>query len=169
MTIEIREIRREDAASYREGLDAVCREGVFLEGIGAPSLKNTQTFVQRSIERDYPHFVAARGVEIIGWCDAIPGEAEGLAQMGMAVGKAFRRQGIGRRLVEAVIAKAREKGLKKIELGVYASNQAAVTFYRKAGFAVEGKKPHARLADRLRGDVLVMGLRLAPPSDSPES
>jgi ribosomal protein S18 acetylase RimI-like enzyme len=164
MHFVIREIRREDAPSYREALDEVCRERLYLAGLAAPPLKMTRTFVEGNIARDNPHFVATIDGRVVGWCDAIPGAPSSgmshVARMGMGVQKAYRSLGIGRRLMEAVIAKARRKGIEKIELGVYASNRAALALYRSAGFAVEGKKVRARLVDGVYDDVLLMGLFL---------
>jgi L-amino acid N-acyltransferase YncA len=164
MSIEIREIRSGDAPSYREALDAVCRERRFLAGLAAPSSKDTQAFVDRNIAADHPHFVAVEDCAVIGWCDAIPGDpATGLghvARMGMAVAKAHRGKGIGRRLMEAVIDKARRNGIEKIELSVYSTNQGAAALYLSAGFVVEGRKVKARLVDGTYDDILLMGLFL---------
>ncbi len=164
MDINIREIRSEDAPSYRVALDAVCKERRFLAGLAAPPMKASQKFVDQNLARDNPHFVAVVDGAVVGWCDAIPGEASAgmahVARMGMAVAKAFRGRGIGRRLMEAVIEKARRRGLEKIELSVYSTNQAAVALYESAGFVVEGKKLRGRLVDGTYDDILLMGLFL---------
>jgi ribosomal protein S18 acetylase RimI-like enzyme len=164
MNITIREIRREDAASYREALDSVCKERRYLAGVAAPSLKLTKAFVEGNIAKGYPHLVAIHDGRVVGWCDAIPGDSKmGLghvARLGMAVQEAYRRQGIGRRLLDTVIERARRIGIEKIELGVYASNKAALALYQGAGFAVEGKKLRARFLDQIYDDVLLLGLFL---------
>jgi ribosomal protein S18 acetylase RimI-like enzyme len=164
MSVEIREIRSGDAPSYRAALDAVCRERRFLAGLAAPSPRATQAFVDRNLARDHPHYVAVDGGAVVGWCDAIPGEASSgtahVARMGMAVARSHRRRGIGRRLMEAVIGKARRNGIEKIELSVYASNAGAVALYLSAGFGVEGRKLRGRLVDGSYDDVLLLGLLL---------
>jgi ribosomal protein S18 acetylase RimI-like enzyme len=107
--------------------------------------------------------VAVDAGAVVGWCDAIPGDAGAahVARMGMAVAKPYRGQGIGRRLMEAVIEKARQNGIEKIELSVYASNLGAVALYVSAGFATEGKKLRGRLVDGSYDDVVLMGLFLS--------
>jgi len=163
MSVEIREIRSGDAPSYRAALDAVCRERRFLAGLAAPPPRATQAFVNRNLARGHPHFVAVDAGAVVGWCDAIPGDAGAahVARMGMAVAKPYRGQGIGRRLMEAVIEKARQNGIEKIELSVYASNLGAVALYVSAGFATEGKKLRGRLVDGSYDDVVLMGLFLS--------
>lgn len=164
VNIAIRDIRREDAASYREALDSVCKERRYLAGVAAPSLKLTKAFIEGNIAKGYPHLVAIHDGQVVGWCDAIPGDPKmGLghvARLGMAVQKDYRRQGIGRRLLDTVIERAMRIGIEKIELGVYASNKAALALYQGAGFAVEGKKLRARFLDQIYDDVLLLGLFL---------
>jgi GNAT superfamily N-acetyltransferase len=50
------------------------------------------------------------------------------------VGKEYRGGGLGRRLVEHVMAWAREQGMTRITLLADRDNQAALDFYRKLGF-----------------------------------
>ncbi len=50
------------------------------------------------------------------------------------VGEGHRRQGIGRALFAAIRDAARERGLTRIELDVWAFNESAVRFYESIGF-----------------------------------
>ena len=52
----------------------------------------------------------------------------------LAVNKRYRRQGIGRKLVNFTIQRLKQKGLKKIVLHIRKENQAANSFYKKVGF-----------------------------------
>jgi ribosomal protein S18 acetylase RimI-like enzyme len=45
--------------------------------------------------------------------------------------EAFRRQGIGRKLLEAVMEQAREEGISHVHLQVLDWNEPAIRFYRK--------------------------------------
>jgi len=58
---------------------------------------------------------------------------------GMYVSPEFRRQGIGRALLETAIARAREMpGLRQIGLSVNTSNQTAHSLYQSCGFEEYG-------------------------------
>lgn len=56
----------------------------------------------------------------------------------LAVDPAYRRQGIGRSLLQSVIDEAKNQGASRITLEVRKSNDAAQRLYRSVGFATEG-------------------------------
>ena len=57
---------------------------------------------------------------------------------GLAVDPAYRRRGIARALLDAVIDEARSRGARRLTLRVFAPNAAARALYEAAGFEVEG-------------------------------
>jgi RimJ/RimL family protein N-acetyltransferase len=71
------------------------------------------------------------------------------AELGVAVRKEWRGLGIGAALMEAGIRWARSVGVRKLTLGVFATNERAVRLYRRLGFVEEG---------RLRGQVILDGV-----------
>jgi ribosomal-protein-alanine N-acetyltransferase len=60
--------------------------------------------------------------------------------LNFAVKKAFRRRGIGRRLIEKLLARLRDEGANKVFLEVRESNAAAIAFYRQWGFHEVGRR-----------------------------
>lgn len=63
---------------------------------------------------------------------------------GMYVNAAYQQQGLGRRLVEAALADARQHPrLKVIQLTVTAGNDAAFALYQRCGFIQYGLEPLA--------------------------
>jgi len=70
------------------------------------------------------------------------------AMLGMGVHRAYRRHGLGTRLVDTAIAWARrETALAWIDLEVLSDNQPAVALYVRSGFTMT-----ARIADMLHID-----------------
>lgn len=65
----------------------------------------------------------------------VPDEGE-IARIG--VDSAYRRQGAARRLFGQLSEICREKGIHRLMLEVRQGNRAAVSFYRKCGFTVDG-------------------------------
>ena len=84
--------------------------------------------------------VAGVAGELAGFAVArlITDEAEIL---NFAVKKAYRRRGIGRLLIEALLNQLREQGATKVFLEVRQSNAAAIAFYGKVGFQNVGRRP----------------------------
>jgi putative acetyltransferase len=85
----------------------------------------------------------------------------GYGEIGMMVVESRRGQGIGTALVLAAADWARERGLHKLTLGVFPSNDAAIGLYRKLGFADEGlRMKQIRRRNGELWDLLEMGLLL---------
>ncbi|MDP8254283.1 MAG: ribosomal protein S18-alanine N-acetyltransferase [Candidatus Alcyoniella australis] len=53
----------------------------------------------------------------------------------------FRRQGIGRQMVQQLIQRARRSNMRVIQLEVRANNDTALGFYRALGFVQAGLRP----------------------------
>jgi ribosomal protein S18 acetylase RimI-like enzyme len=93
-------------------------------------------------------FVAERQGALIGMASGhfpdealhVLDDAKIASLMQMWVDPTARRGGVGRRLVDAVAAWARERGSPVLRLGVTASEQGAVAFYRAIGFRDTGRR-----------------------------
>jgi len=104
--------------------------------------------------------VAVAGSEFIGSLH-LEVSRHGFGEIGMAVAREWRGRGIGSALLAAAIERARERGLHKLSLGVFAHNAAAIALYRKFGFVEEGRRvKHYRRASGELWDAIEMGLLL---------
>lgn len=98
---------------------------------------------------------ARLGDEIVGTC-ALVKQKDGYEVAKMGVTEKHRGKHIGKKLLEAVIDRARAMGLDAVFLITNSGLIPAVTLYRTAGFRVTHSGPHPKYA---RGD-LVMSLDL---------
>jgi [ribosomal protein S18]-alanine N-acetyltransferase len=106
--------------------------------------------------------VSADGDRIIGLIH-IEVSRHGSGELGMLVDREWRGRGVGSALLQAAIAWAREHGLHKLSLEVFAHNTSAIALYRKCGFVEEGRRvKHYRRASGELWDSLIMGLPLEP-------
>lgn len=82
----------------------------------------------------YCNLIAFRGEEICGYVGikAVLDEAD---IVNVAVSPVCRRQGIGRKLIHALLEVAKEKNIAHIFLEVREHNEAAIGLYEEAGFS----------------------------------
>ncbi len=84
--------------------------------------------------------VALDNEQVVGYVgsQSVLGEGD---MMNLAVDPAYRRQGIGGRLVANLIARLKEIQVSSLTLEVRASNEAAAALYEKLGFVQVGRRP----------------------------
>lgn len=169
MPIDILPTRAEHAAAFHACLDEVARESAMLGQWQAPEVARVHDFVAANAAAGHAAFVAWDGEQVLGWADAIPLWADGLrhrAQFGMGVRRAWRGQGLGRRLAEAVLGQLRQTGaVRRVDLEVRADNAPAIGLYERLGFIVEGRRALGLCHRGVYYQTLEMGLVLSTPAD----
>jgi RimJ/RimL family protein N-acetyltransferase len=161
--IEIRAVREADAASFCEAVAAVAAEKWYLATVDGFSLEQTSAFVKHIVAGSLPQVMALADTQVVGFCDVLPMAAKGfthVGRLGMGVRSEWRRQGIGRRMLEACLSLARGIDIEKIELEVFADNVAAVRLYESVGFSQEGTRARGRKLEGRYQDVKMMALWL---------
>jgi ribosomal protein S18 acetylase RimI-like enzyme len=85
------------------------------------------------------HFLLAWAGEALVGTGALIREGEGVGRIvRMSVARGFRRQGIGRRILAALLAAARARGYRQVALETTSTWEEAISFYRQHGFRVLG-------------------------------
>lgn len=80
--------------------------------------------------------------------------------LGIAIAAPQQRKGLGRTLLDEMMALARRHGMGRMVLEVRASNAAAIGLYRKAGFTNIGLRRDYYPAHNGREDAILMGCEL---------
>jgi ribosomal protein S18 acetylase RimI-like enzyme len=135
------------AALVAERLDTITRRTV-------PSVEQEREWIAKTLEN--PHsviMIALDGTRVVGLLDIQAGSRavdNHAGILGVGVAREWRGKGVGRRLIEAAIAKARTRpGFCRIELLVVERNAGAIHLYESLGFVREGLK---RKGINLRGE-----------------
>lgn len=156
----VRPARPDDAEPFAAIVAAVAAEGdtILMEApvdVAAFSLRVRQTI------RDPDHvlLLLVDGNDVVGCLGLHPTSAEGVSTLGMAVLEGSRGRGGGSALLDAALEEARERGIHKVELEVFAENAPAIGLYASRGFAVEGvRREHHLRRDGRRRSTLLMAL-----------
>jgi len=163
--VVVRPIAFRDIPGFREAVGAVAAERRWLARTSAFSLEQTAVFVAGNIAHGHPQFVADDGGRVVGWCDIFPVPREvspHVGVLGMGVLAAWRRRGLGRRLLAAALDAARGR-FEQVDLDVYGGNAAAQALYRGAGFVEQGRRRGGRKVDGVYDDVIIMTRFLEEP------
>jgi putative acetyltransferase len=129
-----------------------------------PPLPGAPREVTRELIENLPpttlKIVATVGATLVGEADLQVGRNRRAhrATLGISVHDAWQGRGIGTQLMAALIDAADHwYGLRRIELRVFAGNEAALALYRKFGFEIEVTQRAAVLRDGFLIDVHIMG------------
>ena len=107
--------------------------------------------------------VARQHGRVLGWTALAPVSDRcayaGVAEDSIYVAPEAQRSGVGRALLEAVVASAERGGIWTVQTGIFPENQASVRLHQACGFRVVGVRERlGRLHGRWR-DVLLLERR----------
>lgn len=163
MTCQIAPVAPRHIESFWKTCDTVFRESRMYAFTEAVPLPEFTRFVMGVIRNRDPQYVAVDDGSVIGWSDIMIKPRPALRHsgvFGLGVLREFRRQGIGRLLLNAALGAARRKGLTRVELFVRIDNDPAIQLYKSAGFEIEGvTRRHLRI-DNGYHDSYMMSLLL---------
>lgn len=128
--ISFREMRPEDAAAVEE-----------IERASFAVPWSRRAFWEEAKNERTLYLVALMEGEIVGYAGAwiLLDEAQ---ITNVAVAPKKRGQGIGRHLMEEMMARAKARGASRMTLEVRPSNAVALTLYKSCGFLDYGRRPH---------------------------
>jgi len=126
-------------------------EHAFIAGVERLIEQRDAAFLLGAVDADSP----PAGVAQVRFRYGLWWAADDCLLEDLFVTEAARGRGLGRELVEAVIALARERGCRRVELDVNEDNAGALALYRSVGFDAQD--------DRYGGRNLFARLHLDPP------
>jgi len=108
-------------------------------------------------------FVAVDGDRVVGWV-ALTGYSDrccyqGVADLSVYVDPAAQGRGVGRALLEHVVASADAAGIWTLQAGVFPENEASLALHRRCGFRVVGTRERIGELDGVWRDVVLLERR----------
>jgi L-amino acid N-acyltransferase YncA len=108
-------------------------------------------------------FVARVSGEVVGWAALAPVSDrcayEGVAENSVYVAERARGQGVGRRLLEALIASSEAAGIWTIQTGIFPENETSLRLHEAVGFRVVGRRERLGRLHGVWRDVLLLERR----------
>jgi L-amino acid N-acyltransferase YncA len=139
-------------------------EAIYAEGIAtrqATFETATPTWADFDTGRLPGHrLVAIDGDGVVGWAAVSPTSARecyaGVVEHSVYVSSDARGRGVGRALMEALVASTDEAGIWTIQTSVFPENDASVALHERVGFRVVGRRERiARLDGQWRDTLLL--------------
>ena len=168
MPVENLKIRRAEPEDYAELYAMYCCPKVFAGTLQLPyaSREEWRKRLAETADGRY-NLVAVVGEKIIGHLglDTFPNKPrrKHVGTFGISVHDDYQGQGVGGALMQACLDLADNwLNLERLELEVYADNDAAIHLYERFGFEREGLMRKHAFRDGAYVDSIVMG-RLRPP------
>ena len=158
MSVEIRAMTKADWQSVRE----IYREGL------ATGLASFETDVPEWEHWDETHladcrFVARQDDRLLGWAALSPVSSRcvygGVGEVSVYVDEGARGQGVGRRLLSALVEASERTGLWTLQAGIFPENVASVTLHERCGFRVVGRRERLGQRHGVWRDVLLLERR----------
>ncbi|MDO8461110.1 MAG: GNAT family protein [bacterium] len=152
--IIIRYPNKDDARAMCDYINILSHEQTFIRFQGEEvSLENEVKYLNSQLEK----IEKKQAVQLLVFCDKLLIGISGIDMkdktesheglFGISIAKEFRREGIGKKLMELVIEEAKNNlsQLKIITLGVFGNNPLAIAIYKKFGFKEFGTLPEGIL------------------------
>jgi L-amino acid N-acyltransferase YncA len=143
-------------------VEAICAEGI---ATGEATFETeTPTWEEFDVVRLPGHrLVAVDHGRVVGWAALTPASARpcyaGVVEHSVYVASGFRGAGVGRALMDALLAGADGAGLWTIQTSVFPENEASLTLHERAGFRVVGRRERIARTDGVWRDTLLLERR----------
>jgi L-amino acid N-acyltransferase YncA len=140
---------------------------IYLEGI-ATGNATFQTEAPEWEEWDAGHLGQSRlslvaGETVGGWAALSPVSRRacyaGVAEVSIYVAASYRGQGLGRRLLEALVAESESNGVWTLQAAIFPENQASIALHEGLGFRQVGVRERIAQRDGRWRDTVIMERR----------
>jgi L-amino acid N-acyltransferase YncA len=107
--------------------------------------------------------VARDGERVLGWAALSPVSKRrvyrGVAELTVYVGESARGRGLGRALLEALIAESERNGIWTLQASIFPENVASLALHRRSGFREVGRRERIGMMNGRWRDTLLFERR----------
>jgi phosphinothricin acetyltransferase len=158
--LHVRELRHEDWPAVKE---------IFEQGIaGGDATFETEAPSWEEWDRTHlegHRLVALQDGEVAGWAALSPVSERcvygGVAENSVYVADSARGRGVGRALLEELVARSERDGIWTIQAGIFPENEGSIELHKRCGFRVVGTRERLGQHHGRWRDVVLMERRSA--------
>jgi len=155
----VREANEDDAGAIKNVVNGVASEKYY--AVPERSREDWDEAIREVKNRKGLIITAQVDERTIGMAHLVRGKFEKnehVGFLGISIVNEFRGTGIGTAMMNYIIEWARrQKGLEKISLTVFSTNEAAINLYRTFGFQIEGMSKRQHKIEGKHIDEITMG------------
>ncbi len=144
-------------------VEAIYAEGIATRGATFETEPPDYASFDASHHADH-RFVAIEDDRVVGWVALAPTSSRacyaGVAANSIYVSESGRGRGVGRGLMEAMIASAADGGIWSIQAGMLPENTASLALHESLGFRYVGRFERIAQLDGVWRDTVLLELRL---------
>ena len=156
--VEIRDLRPEDWARVAEIYWDGMRDGLATFETEVPSW---EAWDRKHLQSH--RIVAELPGQVVGWAALAPASTRycyrGVVENSVYVARGARGLGIGRKLLEALIAGSEAAGIWMIQTSIFPENRASLVLHEKCGFRVVGVRKRIAKRDGVWRDTVFLERR----------
>jgi L-amino acid N-acyltransferase YncA len=108
-------------------------------------------------------FVARAGGEVLGWAALSPVSGRcvyaGVVEVSVYVAERARGQGVGLKLLAALVEASESEGIWTLQAGIFPENVASIALHERAGFRVVGRREKLGAMEGRWRDVVLLERR----------
>ncbi len=108
-------------------------------------------------------FVARANGVVVGWAALSPVSSRcvygGVAEVSVYVAESAQGQGVGKALLDALVAESERCGLWTLQAGIFPENAASVRLHERCGFRMVGRREKIGQMDGVWRDTLLLERR----------
>jgi L-amino acid N-acyltransferase YncA len=142
-------------------------EAIYAEGIAtrlATFETTTPSWEEFDAGRLADHrLVAVDDGRVVGWAAVAPASERecyaGVVEHSVYVSGEARRRGVGRTLLDALVASTDDAGIWTIQTSIFPENEASLALHEKVGFRVVGRRERIARLDGVWRDTLLLERR----------
>ena len=139
-TMTVREANEDDAEAIKNVVNSVASEKYYV--VPERSREDWDEAIREIKNRKGLIIFTQLDEKTVGMAHLVRGKFERnkhVGFLGISILKEFRKIGIGTAMMKYIMEWARrQKGLEKVSLTVFSTNEAAINLYRTFGFQIEG-------------------------------